>query len=178
MVCLLDLLGHRQLAADAAQRFGTGKAVSFLQAGNLGCSVCGDDDGLIDSLVDTGFEEQRDVVDDYRLRVFSCGLSRQSGLLSCDTRVNDCFERTAFCWMAKDDGTECLAIEAAVWVQDAPAECFHDLAPGRFARFHDVPSQFVGIDHDRAALFEHLGDGALARGDAACEADQDHGGGA
>ena len=151
MVRLLDLIGQWYLAADASKGFGAGKAVSFLQAGNLGCPVCGDDDGLIDALVDAGFEEQGDVVDHHRLRVFPCGKSRQPDLLARDTGVNDGFECTAFRRSAKDDGSERLAIEGAVRIEDGLAERFDDLSPGRFARLHDIVGQLVGIDDDRAA---------------------------
>ncbi len=66
---------------------------------------------------------------------------------------------------------ELAAIEGAVRIEDGLTERFDDLSPGRFARFDDLSSsQFVGIDDDRAALLEHLGDGAFAGGDAACEA--------
>ena len=88
--------------------------------------------------------------------------------------MNDGFQRTAFRWMAKDDGSERVAIEAAVWFEDGLAECFDDLPPSRLAQFHGIVSQLVGIDHHCAALLEHLGDGAFTGGDTACEADQDH----
>ena len=178
LVRSLDLFRQWHLAADAAECFSAGEAVSFFQARDLGVAVGGDDDGLIDSLVDTGFEEERDVVDDDGLRILSCRFSRQSDLLSCHAGVNDGFECTAFCRMAEDDGSERLAIEAAVRVEDGLAECFDDLPPSRLARLHDIASQLVGIDHHRAALREHLGDGAFTGGDAACEADQNHGCGA
>ncbi len=108
------------------------------------------------------------------MRVFSCGLFRQPGLFARDTRVNDCFERTSFRWMEKDDGSERVAIEALVRIEDGLAEGFDDLSPGRFARLDDLSRQQVGIDHRCAALLEHVRDGALAGGDTACEADQNH----
>ena len=174
MVRSSDLFCKWHLAANAAQRFGAGKIVPFLEAGDLGVAVGGDDDGVIDSLVDAGFEEERNVVDDDSVRINACCLFRQFGLLARHTWVDDVFERTAFGWMEKDDGSECLAIEAAVRIEDGLAECFDDLPPSRLARLHDIASQLVGIDHHRAALLEHLGDGAFAGGDTACEADQDH----
>lgn len=174
MVRSPDLFCKWHLAANAAQRFGAGKIVPFLEAGDLGVAVGGDDDGVIDSLVDAGFEEQGHVVDDHGLRVLSYRFSRQSDLFTRDTGMDDGFNRASFRWMAKDDGSECLAIEAAVRIEDGLAECFDDLPPSRLARLHDIASQLVGIDHHRAALLEHLGDGAFAGGDTACEADQDH----
>ena len=99
-------------------------------------------------------------------------------MLACDTGMDDAFKLTKLGPVSENDGSQRMAIEGAVWIEDGLAERFHDLAPGRFAWFDDVSGQFVGIDDDRAALLEHLGDGAFAGGDAACEADQDHGGGA
>jgi hypothetical protein len=140
----------------------------------LDLPVCGHDDGLINSLVDARFEEQGDVVDYHRFRILTCGLLGQPCLLTCHAGMNDGFERTAFRWMAKDYRSEGVAIEAAIWIQDAPPERFHDLAPGRFPRLHDVPSQFVGIDHDCSASPEHLGDSALARGHSSRQSHQNH----
>ena len=59
MVSLSDLFCQRHLASDAAQRFGAGKAVSFLEARDLGLSVGGDHDDFVDALVYAGFEEER-----------------------------------------------------------------------------------------------------------------------
>ena len=178
MVRTPDLRGQWHLAADAPDRFCAGEPIPFFEARDLGIAVCPDDDGLIDAFVDAGFEEERHVVDDYGVRILSCGLSRESDLLARDTGVNDGFERTAFGWLAKDDGCERLAIETAVRIEDGIPERFDDLAPGRLVGLYDIAGQPVGIDHNRATLLEHLGDGALAGGDAACEADQNHGGGA
>ena len=174
VVCLSDLSSQWHLAVNASKSLGAGKVVSFLETGNLGCSVCGDDDSLIDTLVNAGFEEQRDVVDHHGMRVFSCGLFCQPGLFARDTRVNDCFERTAFRWMEKDDGSERVAIEAMIRIQDDLAKEFDDGSPGWFTWLDDLSRQQVGIDHHCAALSEHVRDGALAGGDTACEAYQNH----
>jgi hypothetical protein len=174
----MDLLSQRHLAADASKRFGAGETVTFLEARDLGFAIGGDDDGLIDSLVDAGFEEERYVVDDDSVRVFSSGLPCEPFLFSRDAGMNYAFESTAFGWLAEYDSTERTAIEGAVWIEDGLAERFHDFSPSRFAGFDDVMGQFVGVDDDCAALLKHLGDGALAGRDAPCESNQNHGGGA
>lgn len=170
MVRSPDLLGQGHLAVDAMQGFGAGEAISFFETGNLSGSVCGDDYRLIEALVDAGLEEQRYIIQHHGMRVLSCGLLRQSGLFAGDAGVDDGFQRPAFCWMTKDDGAEHVAIEAAVRIEDVPAECVDDGLPGRFAGLDNVPPQQIGIDHDRATLLEYLGDGAFACRDAACEA--------
>ena len=71
-----------------------------------------------------------------------------------------------------------MTIERAIGLEDGLAERIHDLSPCRLAWFDDVPRKFVGINDCCAALLEHSSDGAFAGGDAACEADQNHGCGA
>lgn len=178
MVRLPDFSDQGHLAVDAPQGVGAGEAVSFLEAGHLSRSVCDDDEGLIDSLVDAGFEEQGYIVNHHGMRICLCGLFRQFGLFARDAGMDDGFQRQPFGRMAKHDGSKRLAIEAAVRIEDGLAERFDDGPPGRFARFDDLPRQQVGIDYRGAALLEHLGDGAFAGRDAAREADHNHRGGA
>lgn len=178
MVRSPDFFSQGYLAVDAVQGVGAGETVSFFETGNLGRSVCCDDDGFVDAFVDAGFEEQRHIVQHHGMRVLLCCLLRQPGLLAGDAGMDDGFQRQAFRWMAKDDGSEHVAIEAAVGIEDGLAERVDDGSPSRFAGLDDLPRQQVGIDYDRAALLEHLGDGAFAGRDAACEADHNHGGGA
>ena len=72
----------------------------------------------------------------------------------------------------KDNDSQLTAIEGAVKIEDGLTECFHDLlARPVYPARHNITGQFVGIDDHRAALLEHLGNGAFAGGDAACEAD-------
>jgi hypothetical protein len=72
----LDLLCQRHLAADAADGFSVGEAVSFLEAGDLCFTVGGDHDNFIHARVYAGFKEERHVIDDYGLRIISCSVPR------------------------------------------------------------------------------------------------------
>ncbi len=178
MVGSLDFLCQWHLAADASDRFSAREAVSFLEARNLGVAVSGDHDGAVHSLIDAGFEEERYIIDHHSVRVFFCRLFCQPRLFACNMGVDDAFKLTQFGPVSENKGSQLMAIEGAVRIEDGLAECFDDFSPGRLARLHDIVGQLVGIDDRCAALFEHLGDGALAGSDAACEADYNHGGGA
>lgn len=178
MIGQLDFLCQWQLAADASDRFSAGEAITFLETSDLSLLISRDDDRPVDSLFDTGFEQERHIVDDDRFWVLSRRLPREPLLLTCDAGMNDVFKATAFAWPAEYNGAEYVAIEGAVGIQDGLTEFVDDFSPGRFAGFDDVMGQFVGVNDDRAAMLEHLGDGALAGGDTACEADQNHGCGA
>ena len=156
---------------DASDRFSAGEAVSFLEARDLCFAVGGDHDGAVHSLIDASFEEERYVVDHYSVRGFFCRLFCQPCLFVCDTGVDDVFKPAPLGPVSENKGSQLTAIEGAVRIEDGLTERFHDLAPGRLTWFDDFTGQFVGIDNDRAALLEHFGDGALAGGDAACEAD-------
>ena len=174
----LDLLCQRHLVADASDRFSAGKTVSFLESCNLCFAVGGDDDDRIYSFVYAGFEQQRHIVNHHGVGVFSGGLSHQSGLFALDAGVNDPFKAAQLGSISKDDCTQGLAIDGVIGGEYSLTERVHDSSPCRFAGSDDVPCQLVSIDDDGAALLEHLGDGAFAGGDAACEADQQHGCGA
>ena len=163
------------MAADASNRFGAGKSVSFLKAGDLDIAVGGDDDGLVDALVYAGFEEEWHFVDDHGTGSAFGDPTHESSLLAGDAGMDDTFELPAFLRIMEDDASEGLAVERAVQVEDCLPKEFDDGSPGRFTWLDDLSRQQVSIDHRCAALLEHLGDGALAGGDAACEADQNHG---
>ena len=178
MVRSLNLLCQGHLAADAADGFSGGEAVSFFEAGDLGLAISCNDEGFIHAFVDTSFEQKRYVVDHHSMWIFSFGLSSEPGLFTRNAGVDDSFKPAQLGPVSENNGSQLTAIEGAVRVEDGLAERFHDLTPGRLVRLHNITGQFVGIDDDRAAMLEHLGDGALAGSDTACEADQNHGGGA
>ena len=173
-----DFLGQRHLGSYSSDRFSAGEAVSFSEASDLGLAISRHDDGFLHTCVDTSLEQQRHVVNDHRMRVFSCSLFRQSGLLAGDAGMDDVFELPTFFQIVEDDVSESLSVERTVLIEHCFSEERDDLSPSRFARLDDFTGQFVGIDDDRAALLKHLGDGALAGSDAPCESDQNHGGGA
>ena len=141
----------------------------------MGLAVGRDDDGGIHSFVDAGFVQQRHVVDHHSVRVFSCCLFGKSHLFAGNTGVDDAFKPTPLGLISENNSSQFPAIEGAVRIEDGPAEGFHNLSPSRFAWLHDIVGQLVGIDDDCAALLEHLGNGALAGRDAACEANENHG---
>ncbi len=91
-------------------------------------------------------------------------------MFACDTGVDDAFKPTPLGPVSENDGSQFTAIESLVRVEDGLAERFDDLSPGRLARLHNIAGQLVGINHDRAALLEHLGHGAFTGRDTACEA--------
>ena len=144
----------------------------------MGLAISCHDKGCIHTFVDASLEQKRYVVNHHRCRICSSSLFRQSSLFAGDAGVDDVFELPAFFGIAEDDASESLSVERAVLIEHCLSEQCDDRSPSWFAWFDDFMGQFVGINDDRAALFEHLGDGALAGGDAPCESDQNHGGGA
>lgn len=173
-ICPGNFLGQRHLAVDAPQGRGPGKAIALFEPGDLGFPVGSDDDNLVHPRIDSGFEEEGNVVDHHNLRIFSGGLPGQPGLFAGDTGVDDALQPAQPGPVAEHDGAQRLAIEGAIGVEDGLAERLEDLSPGWFARLHDVVSQLVGIDDDRAALLEHSGDRTFARGDSAGESYENH----
>ena len=178
MVGPLDFLCQWHLTADASDRFSAGEAVSFLEACNLGVAVGGDHDGCVDAFVYAGLEEKRHFVDDHSMGFVLGDPAHESLLFVRDTWVDDSFKLAQFGPVSEHNGSQLTTIEGAVRIEDGFAEGSYDLAPGGLARLHDIVGQLVSIDNRCAALFEHLGDGSFAGGDAACEANHNHGCGA
>lgn len=108
-----NLLCQRNLAADTTDRFCAGEAVAFLQAGDLGLAVGGYNDDLVDALVDSGFEEEGDLINDDRLGMFSSDGFGQPGLLASDSGMNDSFELPQLRSVVEDDMAESMAIDGA-----------------------------------------------------------------
>jgi len=171
MVRSLDLLCQGHLAVNAPDSFGLGETITFPEARDLRFSIGGDDDDFVHSFVDTSFEQKRHIVNYHGCWICSSSLSCPSGLFACDTGMDDLLKLAQLGPVSEDNGSQFTAIEGAVRVKDGLAEHFHDLAPGRLVRLHDFTGKFVGINDDRAASLEHLGDGALAGSDAARETD-------
>ncbi len=163
------------MASDSPDGFSAREAITFLETSDLSLAISRDDDGGIHSFVDAGFVQQRHVVDHHSVRVFSCCLFGKSHLFAGNTGVDDAFKPTPLGLISENNSSQFPAIEGAVRIEDGPAEGFHNLSPSRFAWLHDIVGQLVGIDDDCAALLEHLGNGALAGRDAACEANENHG---
>lgn len=178
MIGSLGLFFQGHLAVDAADCFGSGEPVPFPKASDLGFAISGDDDDVVDTFVYAGFEEERDIIDDDGIGILACALFCQPGLLACDAGVNDSLKAAQLGSISKDDCTQSPAIDGAIGVEDGLTERAHDLSPCRFAGLYDVLRKLIGVDDDSAALFEHLGDGAFAGGDAACDPDHNHGCGA
>lgn len=88
------------------------------------------------------------------------------------------FKTLEFLFVVKDDRSQSVTINSTIRIQDIFAERPGDLPPGWFAWLDNLPRQFIGIDHDGSAFPEHLRHGAFSRGDASCESNQNHGGGA
>lgn len=137
-----------------------------------------DDDGLIDSCIDAGFEEQRDVVHDHGMPILFCCFSGQSDLFSRDSGMDDSFELSELRAMRKHDLAKSLSIEGLVTIQDRSAKSADNITPGGLAGLDHLVCQCVGIDHNGPTALEHGRYGAFAGGDASRESDQDHGGGA
>jgi len=178
VVCSKSFHRKRHLTVDSPESLGSGEAVPLFQPHDLGFAISCHDDCLVYPLIDTGFEEQRDIVNYDDLRIALGRLSGKSGLLLGYTRVDDLFQLSKLCSVTKHDLSEDLPIDRSVRVQDGFSESAYDVPPCRFAWLDNLARQFIGIDHDGTAFLEHLRHGAFSSGDASSESDQDHGGGA
>ena len=111
VVCATPFFRERHLSLDSLECCSTCQTVSFLKAGNLGFTVCGHDDGLIDAFVDPGFEQERYFIDDDCTRLAFDDLSDESLFLASNPGMDDAFESAELGPVAKHDGSQCMAVQ-------------------------------------------------------------------
>ncbi len=144
----------------------------------MGFPVGRDNDGLIHSLVDSGLEEEWHIVDHDGVGVVHGGGSHQTHLFPGDSGVDDPFQPPPLSLVAKYDGTNRPAIEAAIGVENGRAELLHDLPPRRFAWPDNLSCQIIGIDDDGATLSKHSCDCTFPGCHTTGQTDKHHGSGA
>lgn len=115
--------------SNALKRNGAGQTVSFPEAGDLRLAVGGDDDDLVEALVDAGFKKEWDIVDNDCSGTVSGNLPGQVSLKPSHAGMNDSFEQPKFGSTLEHDVTECMAIDGLIWIQNLLTECFHDRTP-------------------------------------------------
>jgi len=173
-----DFQAQRELALDPTECLDPRKAVPSLEPGDLAIPIGCDDDNSIDPLVHACFKKQWNFIDHHGLRVSLDRLSRQPGLQSGYTRMNDPLQRAAFGPVPKYDGAERVTIKRLIRTKDQFTERLDDLSPSRSAGPDDLSGQLIGVDQYAAALFEHPRDGRFPGRQAARESHKKHGGGA
>ncbi len=89
-------LRERHLAPDPPEGFGAREAGSFPQPRQLGFSIGRDDDDHIHALIDAGFKQQGDFIDDDRMGVLRCDILGEAVLQCGDSGVNEPFEPAKF----------------------------------------------------------------------------------
>ena len=166
------------MAANTAECLSSAETIAFLETGNLSLLIGSDDDDFLHTFGDTGFEEQRNIVDDDGIAILSSRLSGQPTLLSGHARMDEPFKHPPFRRMTEDNCSEGLSVDRSVRVQDGFPKPTNDVLPGRFARLDHRFRQCIGIDDNGPALLEHSCDGTFSGRNTSGEADQDHSGGA
>ncbi len=91
-----------------------------------------------------------------------------------DGRMRDGVELEACVLVGEGHGGERRPVDGAVGRDDPRAEAVDERLVGGAPGGHHIPRHLVGVDEDGAALDQQVGDGRLARTDAAREADGEH----
>ena len=133
----------------------------------------GDDDERAEHVGEAFLDDERRLVAGERLPALGQLGGARAGE-HADSRVEDPVQRGARGRVAKDDVGDALAIELARGGDDvAPERCGdgrEPFAPGG----DDFACERVGVDDREAAGTQARGDGGLAGGDSACEAEEVH----
>ncbi len=98
---------------------------------------------------------------------------KKHGLL--DARMKNGVEASELVRIAEDDGGEFATINAAGALGEIGAEFAKDFVVSRLAALHQFVGDGIGVEDGEAEFAKHGGNGALAAGDAAGEAEFKHG---
>ena len=169
-----DFVTQRHLMLDTPERLCARQPIAPLQTSDLCFTVGGHDHDLVDALVSAGLEQERHFIDNDRLGRTFGDLAGKTLLCSGHARMDDALESSKPLAVAKDNLTECPAVDRPVRVQDVFAEHLYDLAPRRLSGPHDISSELIGVDDECPVTLEHLRDSAFPRRDSSGQPQHDH----
>src|SRR5579885_2874214 len=95
-----------------------------------------------------------------------------AGDFSKNYRMSDVFQVATGPLVAENESAKTFPVDLSVFLKNIPAEFLDDRRMGLLTRAHDVPGDFVRVDHGDTGLLEKTGDGGLARRDASRQPDQ------
>ena len=85
--------------------------------------------------------------------------------------MQQCFEAVSIAGFVENPPPQCTPIEGTVRVQDIFTKGCHHVGEAGLTRQNDFSRDHVSIDDRGTVPGEHVGDSALAAGDAACQTD-------
>jgi hypothetical protein len=162
-----------KLCGDAAESFGFTEATSE-EALELLLRLAPGDDQAVQFFVNAGFDEESGLDEDSVARAASFPFLELTEDDFCDARMDDGVETVEPGAIGEDDGAKLRPIHATIGGDHSLAEFLEDLTVGRLARFDELVGERVSIEDGEAHFAKHCGDGALAAGNAAGEAESEH----
>ena len=121
-----------------------------------------------------GFKQQRNHNDGERAVFPAPGFDLGEPAFA-DARVENGFEFFAGGGIGKNDSRQFIPTQPAVRGNDGLAECGLNFGEGGLAGLDELPREFVGVHHLRAAGAEELGGGGFAHAHAAGQTADFHG---
>jgi hypothetical protein len=162
-----------KLCGDAAEGFGLAKATSE-EALELLLRLAPGDDQAVQIFVNAGFDEESGLDEGSVARAASFPFLELPEDDFCDARMDDGVETVEPGTIGEDNGAKLRAIHATIGGEHSLAKFLEDLTVGRLAGFDELVGERVGIEDGKAHFAKHCGDGALAAGNAAGEAESEH----
>ncbi len=135
------------------------------------CKRGRDDQDHVEVLRLPGLHQQRDVLDDHRVR--GGGLA-QAGGLGAHQRVHDRVQLFARGGVLEHQRAQGRAVKRPVGGEDAGPERGDDRREPGGPGLHDGPCDGVGVDEHRAEFGQLPRDGGFSCGDPACQTNIEH----
>jgi hypothetical protein len=162
-----------KLCADAAEGFGFAEATSE-EALELLLRLAPGNHEAMQFFVNAGFDKESGLDKSSVACASSFPFFELAEDDFCDARMDDGVEAVEPGAIGEDHGAKLRPIHAPIGGDHSLAEFLEDLVVGGLARFDELVGERVGIKDGEAHFAKHSGDGTLAAGNAAGEAESEH----
>ena len=122
----------------------------------------------------SAFHQQCCVEDGQRRAAQPCALGDPAIRFGAYVRVHDLVQRLPLGGVGEDPAPQSCSVDTAPFIEYLATEARHERLMGGAFRGYRAMGQLVGIQDEGTELGQHLGHGALARGDPAGQAHPEH----
>ena len=169
-----ELFFHGKLRGDASAGFGFAHAAGT-QAFKLLFRRAPGDDETVEFCGHAGFDKQRSFDEGGGVSAFFLPVFELAENDLVNARMKNGVEPRELCGIGENDGSKFVAVDAAGRVGEIGAERLQNFVVSDLPGFHQFVGDGIGVQNRKAEFTENHGDSTFAAGDAAGEAELQHG---